>query len=313
MPHDIDRFQIDNLRSPIAIRQSAIDARQSVMPSPARQFFIDVGGTFTDVVALRDDGSPATWKLLSSGVIRGVVEAGSTPGCIIDSRRVGDPVGFWIGYTLTVGRRAARITAFDPQTGALSFHPPLEAPPVPGTGYELTAEEEAPVLAVRYLLGVPLSQAIGAVEVRLGTTRATNALLERRGARVALITTKGFADVLKIGCQDRPDLFRLDIRKRDELTETVVEIDERLAADGTVLRSPDKRDVRRQLEELRDAGIQTLAVCLLHAHVNPGHEELIADLAGQIGFDHVSFSSRIARIEKIVPRGDTTVVDAYLA
>ncbi len=111
------------------------------------------------------------------------------------------------------------------------------------------------------------------MRVRLGTTRATNALLERRGARTALVTTAGFADALRIGYQDRPHLFDLRIDQPPELYETAVELPERLAADGTVLLPLDEAAARAQLAALRAAGIESLAVCLLHAYRNPVHEQ----------------------------------------
>ena len=316
------------------------------------QFFIDVGGTFTDVVARRPDGELVTHKLLSSGVVRGVVEHGSTPTCIQDSRRIDDPENFWTGYHITLlaagdesgiagcgssrdplaaagpKRSRARVTEFDCDSGQLILETPLRTdqpadhrPPRPrkldwaaeGEPYELTGGEEAPLLAIRYLMGIGLHDSIGPVDVRLGTTRATNALLERKGASVAFVTTKGFGDILKIGNQDRPKLFELNIRKRDELAACVVEIDERISAGGEVLRKPDDKEVRAKLEQIRAAGIEAVAICLLHAHTNPVHEKLVAAVAESVGFGDISVSSRVARLERMVPRGDTTVVDAYLS
>ncbi len=285
--------------------------------SPNWQFFIDVGGTFTDVVAGRPHGGLITYKLLSSASVRGVAEEGSTPNCIIDRARRADPDNFWVGYSVQlldaggVGAVTSRVRDFGRKRGALTLEPGLTAVK-PGAVYELFSDEEAPVLAIRYLMGLGLDDPIGPIDVRLGTTRATNALLERKGARVALVTTKGFGDVLKIGYQDRPSLFELNIRKRDELACRVIEIDERLSPKGTVLKAPDKTQVRRQLEDARRDGIETPAICLLHSHVNPAHEELVAAIAHEVGFEHVSVSSRVCRMERIVPRGDTTVVDAYL-
>ena len=288
------------------------------MTTPTWQFSIDVGGTFTDVVARRPDGAVLTHKTLSSGVVRGSVGEGSTANRLIVAERIGDPPDFWRGYGVAVldehgdACADARVRDFDATSGVLELDRAIEPPPS-GTFYELFGGEAAPVLAIRYLMQLRLDAPIGSVDVRLGTTRATNALLERKGARVALVTTKGFADVLKIGNQDRPALFSLDIQKRDELTACVIEVDERLAADGTVLRTPDGDAVRDQLETARADGIDALAICLLHAHVNPVHEEIVAAVAESMGFACVSLSSRVARMERIVPRGDTTVVDAYLS
>ena len=290
----------------------------------AWQFSIDVGGTFTDVVARRPDGRLVTHKLLSSGAVRGEGVVGHDGRSIDDPARAGEPNDFWVGYRAALIASPSRdrqgaesstamVTAFDSATGRLRLqtpHPISECPPL--ASYELRSGEEAPVVAIRILMGLRLDQPIGAVDVRLGTTRATNALLERKGARTAFVTTKGFGDVLKIGYQDRPELFKLDIRKRDELAETVIEIDERLAANGEVLSAPDEAEVREQLAAVRAAGIEALAICLLHSHVNPAHEQMVARIAESMGFMQVSASSRVSRLERIVPRGDTTVADAYL-
>ncbi len=290
---------------------------EDFMGERAWQFFIDVGGTFTDVVARRSDGRILTRKLLSSGAVRGVASRGSKPTSLVDPRRVGEAPGFWVGYRLsphgTLGAVAgAVVSAFEGSTGTFQLDAPIDVPD-DGLRYELRGPEEAPVLAIRSLLGLTLTEPIGPIEVRLGTTRATNALLERKGAKVAFVTTRGFADILKIGYQDRPDLFDLHIKKRDELASCVIEIDERIAADGTVLRQPDVAATRSAMEELHAGGIEAVAICLLHAHVNPLHEEFVAGIAESVGFHDVSVSSRVARLERIVPRGDTTVVDAYLA
>lgn len=282
------------------------------------RFSIDVGGTFTDVVACDGGGRLHTFKLLSSGAFRGVVPAGSAGAIMVDPARKSDPPDFWRGGRLTLmgpdgaARPAARVIEFDRSTGRLVMEGGLRLERWIGRPYELRGDDSAPVTAIRYLMGLRGGEDAGAIRVRLGTTRATNALLERRGARTALVTTRGFADVLRIGYQDRPALFELNIRRRRELAECVVEIDERLAADGRVL-TPLRRDpVAGQLRRLRDAGIETLAVCLLHAHVNPVHEDAIAEIGESMGFRGISVSSRVCRMERIVSRGDTTVVDAYL-
>ncbi len=287
--------------------------------TPIWHFYIDVGGTFTDVVAQSPQGIWHTRKVLSSGVVRGLIEAESTTNEIRDTRRLNEPDGLWTGYRLTaLGRDgqsigSSLVRSSGGPRGRLMLTEPINDF-VPGdTAYELSSGEDAPILAIRNLMGIGLDQPIGPVEVRLGTTRATNALLERKGARVALVTTTGFADILRIGYQDRPDLFGLAIKTRDELAERVVEIDERLTATGEVLRRPDESAVRRQLLAIRHDGIESLAICLLHAPVNADHEQVVSRVARSVGFAHVSVSSDVARMQKIVPRGDTTVVDAYLA
>ncbi|HEX5442466.1 MAG TPA: hydantoinase B/oxoprolinase family protein [Pirellulales bacterium] len=287
-------------------------------PYPDPEFWIDVGGTFTDCFARLPDGTLRRHKLLSSGVTKGAAAAGSDRSQIVDPARRTDPPQFWNGFPLrlldaTGGAVAmARVKSFDSATGAFSLEAPLAAEPIAGQAYELVGEDESPVLGIRYLLGLAAGQPLPKVSVRLGTTRGTNALLTRRGAKTALVTTRGFADILHIGYQNRPKLFELNIRKPAPLFDAVVEIDERVTAEGQVLASPDRSVVGEQLRELKNRGIESLAICLLHAFDQPAHEELVAEVARELGFEEISVSSRVAPLIKLVSRGDTTVVDAYL-
>ena len=178
--------------------------------------------------------------------------------------------------------------------------------------YELSSGEEAPILAIRTALGLKLNEDIPPVVVRMGTTRGTNALLTRRGAKVGFVTTRGFRDVLLIANQDRPRLFDLAVKKPEPLFAAVDEIDERLDANGHVLVAPVESHIRERLLELKQRGCESLAICLLHAFANPAHELLVERIAREIGFTEISTSSRLAPLIKIVSRGDTTVLDAYL-
>ena len=210
------------------------------------RFWIDRGGTFTDVVARLPDGTLAVRKLLSA----------------------------------------------DPRYA------------------------DAAVRGVRDLLGLgggdPLPA--GAVtEVRMGTTVATNALLERRGEPTVLVTTRGFRDALRIGYQDRPDIFALDIRLPAPACERVVEVDERVGADGGVVRALDEEGARRALREARAAGFSSVAVAFMHGYRYPEHERRVAALAREAGFTQVSASHEASPLMKLVSRGETTVVDAYLS
>ncbi|MBI1901598.1 MAG: hydantoinase B/oxoprolinase family protein [Planctomycetia bacterium] len=282
------------------------------------QFWIDVGGTFTDCFALSPDGRLLRHKLLSSGVTKGSAGDGSKGDRIVDPARGRDPPEFWDGYELRLLDSAGNVTAasrvlsFDRDTGMLVLQTPLSPPPAAGQVYELVSDEGAPVIAVRHFLSLRHGDPIPPVEVRLGTTRGTNALITRRGARTAFVTTKGFADVLLIGYQNRPRLFDLDIKKPEPLFAAMVEIDERLAADGAVLVAPDPAKIRSQLEQLKSQKVESLAICLLHAFAFPRHEELVERTAREAGFQEISVSHRVAPFIKIVSRGDTTVMDAYL-
>ena len=150
-------------------------------------------------------------------------------------------------------------------------------------------------------------------EVKLGTTVATNALLERKGEPTVLAITRGLGDLLRIGHQARPRLFDRNIRLPEPLYERVVEIDERLMADGSVLRPLDLAAARRDLAEAFARGFRALAIVLMHAWRNPAHEAALEAVAREIGFEQVSASHLVSPLMKIVGRGDTAVVDAYLS
>jgi 5-oxoprolinase (ATP-hydrolysing) len=211
------------------------------------QFWIDRGGTFTDIVARRPDGTLAAHKLLSE----------------------------------------------NPE-----------------------AYRDAAIQGIRDLMrvapGAPIPSArIDAV--KMGTTVATNALLERKGAPTVLVTTKGFRDALRIGYQDRPDIFARQIIKPDHLYDQVVEVVERVLADGTVEAVPDLAAVRHDLAAARAAGAEACAIVFMHAYRYPQHEVMVAEIAREVGFPQVSVSHEVSPLMKLVGRGDTTVVDAYLS
>ena len=210
---------------------------------------------------------------------------------------------FWIdrGGTFTdiVGRRP---------DGTLEAHKLLSENP--------EAYADAAVQGIRDLLGLEPGEPIppGKVgAVKMGTTVATNALLERKGDRTLLLVTRGFRDALKIGYQARPKIFARQIVKPDMLYERVVEVDERVRADGAVERAPDLAAVRRDLAAAKADGIDAVAIVFMHAYRFPEHEKQVAALAREMGFGQVSVSHEVSPLIKLVGRGDTTVVDAYLS
>ncbi len=292
------------------------------------QFWIDVGGTFTDCIAkppaeLAPSDAEGTefsprlvqHKTLSSGVIKGVAGPDSDLDGIVDPRRQHDPDGIWEGLTVRSRLGEYHVNRFE--GGILHLQPiTLRADGLTaqrGHGhYEILSHAPAPLVAIRFILGIPWSKPLPPIDVRLGTTRGTNALLTRTGSRTAFIATQGFRDVLRIGYQARSDLFALTIQKPDELYETVVELDERIDADGNVQRELNVDQVRRELEQLSAAGIESLSVALLHSCSNPAHERKVLELANDFGFANISLSHEVSSIRKLVPRGDTTVIDAYL-
>ena len=176
--------------------------------------------------------------------------------------------------------------------------------------------EDAAVQGIRELLGLADGAAIPveAIDtVKMGTTVATNALLERKGDRTVLVITRGFHDALRIGYQNRPHLFARHIVLPELLFERVIEVDERLSADGDVLIDIDLDGARDALEAAHRDGIQSAAVVFLHGYRHHDHEIAVAELAREIGFSQVSVSHEVSPLMKLVGRGDTTVVDAYVS
>lgn len=177
------------------------------------------------------------------------------------------------------------------------------------------AYQDASIQGIRESLQLEPGEAIptGAIAaVKMGTTVATNALLERKGEPTLLVVTKGLADVIEIGYQDRPKTFALKIEKPDVLYESVIEIDERVLASGRIERALDQNDAEAKLKAAFDQGIRSVAIVLMHGHRFPQHEQELAQIAAEIGFDQISTSHDVSRLSKIVSRGETTVVDAYL-
>src|SRR5690625_3272140 len=210
------------------------------------QFWIDRGGTFTDIVGRAPDGTIITHKLLS------------------DSERYGD----------------------------------------------------AAVQGIREVLGLAADQPIpeGKIaSVKMGTTVATNALLERKGDRVLLLITEGFGDLLRIGYQNRPRLFDLQIVLPELLYERVAEVPERLDAAGEVIRPLSEEATRRALAAAKADGIDSVAIAFMHGYRNPTHEARAAALAAELGFSQISASHQVSPLMRLVGRGDTAVVDAYLS
>ena len=211
------------------------------------QFWVDRGGTFTDIVALNPSGDVVTHKLLSE-----------------NPERYEDAALQGIRDLL-----------------------------------KLKAEDPLPANAI--------------AAVKMGTTVATNALLERKGERTLLVVTRGFADSLRIGYQARPKLFDRHIVLPEMLYEQVIEIDERMSANGDTVTPLDLDAARNELQVAYDTGIRSAAIVFMHGYRFTDHESRVADLAREIGFTQVSTSHETSPLMKLVSRGDTTVVDAYLS
>jgi 5-oxoprolinase (ATP-hydrolysing) len=176
---------------------------------------------------------------------------------------------------------------------------------------KVLSSDDAPLAGIRALLGLALTDAIPPCDVRMGTTIATNALLERRGAPTALAITRGFADLLAIGDQTRPELFALDVVRPAPLPETIVELDARAAPDGRVL-AFDEATIREALAAARATGATSCAVSIVHAYAAPELEATLAAFARDASFAHVTTSTEVAHELGFLARTETAVVDAYL-
>ncbi|MEY2936926.1 MAG: hypothetical protein RL033_7675 [Pseudomonadota bacterium] len=177
---------------------------------------------------------------------------------------------------------------------------------------KVLSSDRAPLIGIRQLLGLSADAAIPPSEVRMGTTLATNALLERRGVRSALLITRGFRDLLEIGDQTRPQLFDLHIPPPERLYERVIEIESRAGPDGSVIAREPRAQLEAQLAQLRSTGIQSLAVVVLHAYTAVALEEEVRDAARAVGFEHIALSHEVAPQIGLLGRAATSVLDAYL-
>ncbi len=282
--------------------------------------WIDTGGTFTDCVARGPDGTLRRAKVLSSGALRGRVEGvGAGGDMLFVEADWGAPSRFIVGMEVRfpglepAGSAPARAIGHDAAGGVIRLDRAPGFPIPPGAVFEVRSGEEAPILAARLVTGTHAGRPLPPVRVRLGTTRATNALLERRGEPVALFLTRGHGDLLEIGTQQRPDLFALDIVKPAPLHAAVVEVPERLGADGSVLAPLDLAALAGPIARARGAGLRSAAVALLHAWINPVHERALGAFLAAHGFEHISLSSDLAPLIRLLPRAQTAVVNAYLA
>ncbi|MFQ5707263.1 MAG: hydantoinase/oxoprolinase family protein [bacterium] len=280
------------------------------------QIWIDTGGTFTDCLAKDPTGSIHRAKVLSSSALRGKVKKKLSPKRLLVQEKWSAPADFIRGFRfrlLESSHPEVSVRKYDPSAGTIELSRSLPVALPQGAAFEVLSPEEAPILAARLVTGATPGAELPAIAMRLATTRGTNALLERRGAPTVLFITRGFGDLLRIGTQQRPDLFALNVHKPEPLYQSVVEVEERIAADGTVLQPLNLQALRRQVETLEEISRCTAAVALLHSYRNSSHEVQLAQFLTQKGFQHVSCSSELAPFIKIVPRAETTVVDAYLA
>jgi len=282
------------------------------------RLFVDTGGTFTDLIAIDPGGKIHRKKILSNGTLRGSIEKWISPrkmkvrqnwGLQKDILR-----GFAFGIRDNKGWFRSEVESFDPVNNSLTIISDVDASlRVKGASFELNPDEEAPVLAARMVTGTALNDMFPPMHMRLGSTKGTNALLEKKGIQPVLFITKGFADLLEIGTQQRPDIFSLNIKKRNPLPFLIIQVDERIDSAGKVLKPLVTSDYEALAFELNRQGIKSAAVVFMNAYRNPKHELEFSEMLHAAGFEYISVSTLLSPLIKMLERAETTTVNAYLA
>ena len=280
---------------------------------------VDTGGTFTDCIAIDQNGNTHTCKVLSNSTLRGSISEWIDEQTFVVQNS-------WLVQRDIFRDYRFRLLNYPPSKTTDFLIKKYDADrkiivldkPLPSElfgqkiSFDITADEEAPILAARLVTQTALDENFPNLTLRLGTTRGTNALLEEKGAKTAFLTTEGFADILKIGTQQRPDLFALNIIKPRPLYTEGVEISERLDAKGIVLKPLNINNLAQIIKRLKKQNVESIAVSFMHAYRNPTHEQVLKK-ALEKHFSYVSISSELSQQIKFVPRTQTTVVNAYLA
>ncbi len=275
---------------------------------------VDTGGTFNDCIAVDPHGGVRRAKVLSTGTLRARVAAVHSRRRLLvqESWGFGGVEGFLV-RVVGAAERAARVVRVQRGADRSELDLDGEINAVRGDLIELSTGEPAPILAARMVTQTPLGRELPRMALRLATTRGTNALLERRAGPVAFFVTRGFGDLLTIGTQQRPDIFALEIVKARALYDAVVEVDERVGVDGSVLKGLELGTLAARVEELKRRGIVNAAVALMHSWINAAHERAVGEFLRRHGFAHVSHSAEMGAAIKYLPRAQTTVVNTYLA
>lgn len=285
------------------------------MPEAFWNIWIDTGGTFTDCVAQDPTGNIYSLKVLSKSALRGRIEAKLDNSNFKASMKWGTDRNIFKEYRFQLlgkTHKPVKIQHIDFTKGIISLDPPLNISIDESLDFEISSGEEAPVLAARIVTATPLTRTLPPIRMRLGSTIGTNALLERKGAKTFLFVTCGFHDLLRIGNQQRPDIFSLKIPERLRLYDKVTEVSGRIASGGEVLNALDEKAVRAWSKTLKDENFESVAVSFLNSYINPAHERRFCALLREAGIGFVTGSSEIAPVINYLNRTETSVVNAYL-
>ncbi len=281
------------------------------------RLYIDTGGTFTDCIAVTPDENIVRKKILSNGCLRGTVkrvislnELEIDENWDIDADVLG---GYH--FSLLVGNdEPVLIRSYDFKKKRIYLKGDVYISETDSLrNFAIYSGEEAPLMLARMITATNLNSPLPPIEMRLASTKGTNALLEKKGAEMVLIVTSGFKDIMNIGNQQRPDIFSLNVEKPDPLCRYVIEVDERVNSNGEIIRALNSSDIETKLTKYLKKGVKVAAVALLNAYQNPDHEIKIGKLLRQTGFQYVSLSTELGSKIKYLQRTETAVVNAYLS
>jgi len=274
-------------------------------------FSADTGGTFTDCLLERPDGSLLRGKVLSSGHLRTRIEGFFADGSLHIDPFPFKQTGWLTGKRVLIGGvDAGRLIRLKGTRLVVESMPPAARD---GQVLEIDTGIEAPVLGMRLLLEEAGVSSTEAFSMRLGTTKGTNALLENKGAPVALFLTSGFSDLMRIRDQKRPHLFEREIRRPTPIHRGVFGITGRINASGEECQPLDEEQLATFAREALDSGCEVAAVCFLNSWINPVHEDKAREVLSRAGFSSICLSSRIRPLIKYLDRAETTLVDATLS
>jgi len=246
------------------------------------EIYVDTGGTFTDCLGRDPEGNWSRRKVLSNGSLRGVVESWIDQKTLMIRENWDLQRDILRGYQFQLLRHKHDITfiqCFDLEQHILRLTKELpKSLCKQNMSFEIRSTEVAPVLGARLITNTPLDLDLPRLHMKLGSTWGTNALLERKGADIVLFVTRGFRDILEIGNQQRPDIFALEVVKREMLYRQVIEVEERIDVTGNVIIPLNVKDFEKKLLKARRKGFTSAAICLLNSFMNPVHEIELAGL-----------------------------------
>ncbi|MCK4345723.1 MAG: hydantoinase B/oxoprolinase family protein [Bacteroidales bacterium] len=277
---------------------------------------VDTGGTFTDCIAYDTRGRTLKRKVLSNSTLRGRILEW------LDSRTIKikenwelekDILPDFEFKILNQDHPVIKIHSYNICNQILTLHNPIPENLVGlHTTFEITSNEEAPILGTRLITQTRLGEPLPKIKMKLGSTKGTNALLENKGAEIVFFVTKGYKDILAIGTQQRPDIFAINVVKPSPLCRHIIEVEERVDALGNIIKPIKTTSLKTKALDVLNRGIETAAIAFMNAYKNPEHELELKHFLLELGFKSISVSSELSSLIKFLQRAETTVVNACL-